>query len=143
MSEGYSTRDLAKIHFSIETRADGSTGMVGDAVLALDANGYIIKSTVVTNSDGSKTTTFGGYDEEGTLAFQNRITVSTDAQSTTTQFDDDGNGIYDRSQTDVTTIASGMRQRAVSNFDTDGSEKNCTPSRPLPMGATSLGLMPR
>ncbi|MER9313268.1 hypothetical protein NKI51_28995 [Mesorhizobium australicum] len=109
---------------SLFTRTDGTTGAVGDAVLMADPEGYIIKSTVVTNSDGSKATTLGGYDEEGTLAFQNRITVSTDAQSTTTQFDDDGNGIYDRSQTDVTTIASGIRQRAVSNFDTDGSLVN-------------------
>lgn len=103
------------------TRADGSTGAVGDAVLASDANGYIIKSTVVTNGDGSKTTTLAGYDKDGTLAFQNRITVSANEQSTTTQFDDDGNGTYERSQTDVTTLTSGVRQRVVSDFNTDGS----------------------
>ncbi|MER9313263.1 autotransporter adhesin family protein [Mesorhizobium australicum] len=106
------------------TKTDGTTGAVGDAVLASDANGYLIRSAVVTNDDGSKTATLGGYGKDGTLAFQNRITVSADGLSTTTQFDDDGNGIYDRSQTDVTTIASGMRQRAVSNFDTDGSLVN-------------------
>lgn len=103
------------------TRTDGSTGTVGDAILVSDANGYIIKSTVVTNGDGSKTTTLGGYDKDGTLAFQNRITLSANGMSTTTQFDDDGNGNYERSQTDVTTITAGVRQRVVSDFNTDGS----------------------
>ncbi|MBZ9678258.1 calcium-binding protein [Mesorhizobium sp. ES1-1] len=102
-------------------KTDGTTGAVGDALLASDANGYIIKSAFVTNGDGSKTTTLGGYNKDGTLAFQNRITVSADGLSTTTQFDDDGNGTYERSQTDVTTITAGVRQRTVSDFNTDGS----------------------
>jgi Ca2+-binding RTX toxin-like protein len=103
------------------TRTDGTNGAVGDAVLASDTNGYIIKSTVVTNGGGSRTTTLVGYDKDGTLAFQSRITVSADGLSKTAQFDDDGNGTYERSQTDVTTITAGVRQRVVSNFNTDGS----------------------
>ncbi|TPI52290.1 hypothetical protein FJ424_32800, partial [Mesorhizobium sp. B3-1-8] len=103
------------------TKTDGTIGAVGDAALASDADGYIIKSNTVTNGDGSKTTTLGGYDKDGTLAFQNRITVSADGLSTTTQFDDDGNGTYERSQTDVTTVTAGVRQRVVSDFNTDGS----------------------
>lgn len=103
------------------TRTDGSTGAVGDAILASDVNGYIVKTATVTNGDGSKTTTLGGYDKDGTLAFQNRITVSANSLSTATQFDDDGNGTYERSQTDVTTITAGVRQRVVSDFNTDGS----------------------
>ncbi|CDX34669.1 Outer membrane adhesin like proteiin [Mesorhizobium plurifarium] len=103
------------------TKTDGTTGAVGDAVLASDSNGYIIKTTTVTNGDGSKTTTLGGYDKDGTLGFQNRITVSAGGLSTTTQFDDDGNGTYERSQTDVTTVTAGVRQRVVSDFNTDGS----------------------
>ncbi|MER9020438.1 calcium-binding protein [Mesorhizobium sp. M0898] len=103
------------------TRTDGTTGTVGDAVLTADANGYIIKSTTVTNGDGSKTTDLAGYGKDGTLAFQNRITISADGLSTTTQFDDDGNGTYERSQSDVTTITAGVRKRVVSDFNTDGS----------------------
>ncbi|WP_171026469.1 calcium-binding protein [Mesorhizobium comanense] len=106
---------------AVYTKTDGSTGAVGNAVLASDANGYIIQSNTVTNGDGSKTTTLGGYDKDGTLAFQNRITVSADGLSKTTQFDDDGNGTYERSQTDVTSVAAGVRQRVVSDFNTDGS----------------------
>lgn len=103
------------------TKTDGTTGAVGDAALASDANSYIIKTTTVTNGDGSKTTTLGSYDRDGTLAFQNRITISADGLSTTTQFDDDGNGTYERSQSDVTTITAGVRKRVVSDFNTDGS----------------------
>ncbi|MCF6117139.1 adhesin [Mesorhizobium muleiense] len=103
------------------TKTDGTTGAVGDAVLASDANSYIIKATTITNGDGSKTTTLGGYDKDGTLAFQNRITVSANGLSTTTQFDDDGNGTYERSQTDVTTVTAGVRQRVITDFNTDGS----------------------
>lgn len=103
------------------TRTDGTTGTVGDAVLVSDADGYIIKSTTVTNGDGSKTNDLAGYGKDGTLAFQNRITVSADGLSTTTQFDDDGNGTYERSQSDITTITAGVRKRVVSDFNTDGS----------------------
>lgn len=103
------------------TKADGSTGAVGDAVLASEADGYIIKAIAVTNGDGSKTTTLGGYDKNGTLAFQNRITVSADGLSTARQFDDDGNGTYERSQSDVTKITAGVRQRVISDFNSDGS----------------------
>lgn len=103
------------------TRTDGTTGAVGDAVLVSDANGYVIKSTTVTNGDGSETTDLAGYGKDGKLAFQNRITVSANGLSTTTQFDDDGNGTFERSQSDVTTVTAGVRQRVVSNFNTDGS----------------------
>ncbi|ESZ55612.1 calcium-binding protein [Mesorhizobium sp. L103C120A0] len=103
------------------TKTDGSTGAVGNAILASDANGYILQSTTVTNGDGSKTTTLGGYDKDGTLAFRNRITVSADGLSKTTQFDNDGNGTYETSQTDVTTVTAGVRQRVVTDFNTDGS----------------------
>jgi hypothetical protein len=108
------------------TKSDGSTGAVGDAVLASDSNGYIIKSNLVTNADQSKTNTIQAYNADGSLAFQDLVTTSADGNSVLTQFDDDGNGTYDRSQTDVTTVASGVRTRAVTNFNADGSVLNST-----------------
>ncbi|WP_080761354.1 DUF4214 domain-containing protein [Rhizobium rhizogenes] len=109
------------------TKSDGTTGVVGDAVLASDSNGYIVKSTVVTNTDQSKTNTIQAYNADGSLAFQDLVTTSADGNSVTTKFDDDGNGTYDRSQTDVTTVAStGVRTRIVSNFNADGSLLNST-----------------
>jgi len=108
------------------TKSDGSTGAVGDAVLASDSNGYIVNSTVVTNADQSKTNTIQAYNADGSLAFQDLVTTSADGNSVSTKFDDDGNGIYDRSQTDVTTVASGVRTRVVTNFNADGSVLNST-----------------
>ncbi|MBB3571972.1 DUF4214 domain-containing protein [Rhizobium sp. BK491] len=108
------------------TKSDGSTGAVGDAVLASDSNGYIVNSTVVTNADQSKTNTIQAYNADGSLAFQDLVTTSAEGNSVLTQFDDDGNGTYDRSQTDVTTVASGVRTRAVTNFNADGSVLNST-----------------
>lgn len=106
------------------TKSDGTTGAVGDAVLAVDPNGYVIKTVATTNADGSKTLDLTGYNKDGTVAFRNRTVTSADGQSKTTQFDDDGNGTWDRSQTDVTTLVAGERKRVVSNFSADGSLKD-------------------
>ncbi|WP_245430292.1 DUF4214 domain-containing protein [Rhizobium tropici] len=111
---------------TIYTKSDGSTGTVGDAILASDSNGYIIKSTVVTNADQSNTNTIQAYNADGSLAFQDLVTTSADGNSVSTKFDDDGNGSYDRSQTDITTVASGVRTRVVTNFNADGSVLNST-----------------
>ncbi len=108
------------------TKSDGSTGAVGDAVLASDSNGYIVKSNLVTNADQSKTNTIQAYNADGSLAFQDLVTTSSDGNSVSTKFDDDGNGTYDRSQTDVTMVTSGVRTRVVTNFNADGSVLNST-----------------
>lgn len=103
------------------TKTDGTTGAVGDAVLSVDPNGYVIKTVTTANPDGSKTVDLTGYNKGGTVAFRNRTVTSADGQTKTTQFDDDGNGTWDRSQTDVTTLVAGERQRVISNFNADGS----------------------
>lgn len=104
------------------TKSDGTTGIVGDAVLSNETDSHIIKNTVVVNADQSSTRTILGYNADGTLAFQNLVTTSADGRTVQTKFDDDGNGTYDRSQTDVTTVAaSGERTRVISNFNADGS----------------------
>ncbi|WP_018011479.1 hypothetical protein [Sinorhizobium medicae] len=109
------------------TRTDGSTGTVGDAALAVDGNGYLIRRSSETSADGSTTEDVFGYSPDGRLAFRNLITRSADGQSTHTQFDDDGNGTFDRSQRiEVTTDAGGNRHRVVSNFNADGSLRDRT-----------------
>ncbi|WP_260696710.1 beta strand repeat-containing protein [Rhizobium laguerreae] len=104
------------------TRADGSTGTVGDAKLANDDAAYVVKTTSVTKPDNSVEKTIFAYNADGSLAFRNVITTSGDGRSVQTQFDDDGNGTFDRSQTNVlTTDASGVQTKTVSNFNADGS----------------------
>ncbi|WP_288192343.1 hypothetical protein [uncultured Phyllobacterium sp.] len=104
------------------TRTDGTKGKVGDAVLAQDPNGYIIKRTATTNADGTVTEDILAYNKDGSLAFRNLITRSADGNSIRTQFDDDGNGTFDRSQTDNLVIGGdGTRTRTISNLNADGS----------------------
>lgn len=109
------------------TRTDGTTGAVGDALLVADNNGYKLERTTAANADGSSTELILGYDPGGSLAFRNLVTRSADGRTVFTQFDDDGNGIYDRSQSKVTTVsASGQRTEVVENFNADGSLLNRT-----------------
>ncbi|TAX37425.1 hypothetical protein ELI06_20210 [Rhizobium leguminosarum] len=104
------------------TRTDGTTGAVGDAQLMGDNAGYIVKTTTITKADSSVEKTILAYNKDGSLAFRNVVTTSADGLSIQTQFDDDGNGTFDRSQTNVLTIdASGVQTKTVSNFNTDGS----------------------
>ncbi|WP_026620379.1 hypothetical protein M728_004036 (plasmid) [Ensifer sp. WSM1721] len=104
------------------TRTDGTHGAVGDAVLAADGTGYIIKRNTVTNADGSTTTEISGFNKAGGLAFRELVTISSDKSTTTTRYDDDGNGTFDRSQTSILTIgADGARTRVVSDSAGDGS----------------------
>ncbi|MGO4568692.1 adhesin [Rhizobium sp. 2YAF20] len=107
------------------TKSDGSTGAVGDAAFATDANGYVISRHATANGDGSTNEQILGYDASGALAFQNTVVTSADGHSITTSFDDDGNGTFDRSQTDVSVVnADGTRTHMVANFNADGSLVN-------------------
>jgi hypothetical protein len=119
------------------TRTDGSTGTVGDARLVADDNGYIIRRSTTTNADGSVTDDILGYTPDGRLAFRNLITRSADGQSTVTQYDDDGNGTFDRSQqVELTTDADGSRTRTVSNFNADVSLRDRTVTVTSAVGRT-------
>ncbi|WP_156585590.1 hypothetical protein [Ensifer sp. Root31] len=109
------------------TRTDGTKGEVGDAILASDSTGYLVTRSVVANADGSTTTEISAFNKAGALAFRERVTLSADKANTTTDFDEDGNGSYDRRQTCALTIgADGSRTTVVSNFAKDGSLASST-----------------
>lgn len=109
------------------TKSDGSTGQVGDATLATDANGYLIHQTQTTNGDGSITTDILGYNADGSEAFENVVTVSANGASKTTRYDDNGDGVFDRSQTDNTVAnADGSSTETISDFNADSSLKDRT-----------------
>ncbi|MBB4237217.1 hypothetical protein GGD57_003817, partial [Rhizobium esperanzae] len=104
------------------TRADGTTGTVGDAQLVANNSAYIVRTTSTTKADSSIEKTILAYNKDGSLAFRNVVTTSADGKSVQTQFDDDGNGTFDRSQTNMLTAdASGLQTKTVSNFNADGS----------------------
>jgi len=104
------------------TRTDGTTGTAGDAVLASDAAGYRLARGKVVKADGSVIETVAGFDRGGSLAFTNEITTSADGRTVQTRFDDNGDGVFDRSQVDALAVSTGgTRTRTVSDYNGDGT----------------------
>jgi hypothetical protein len=111
------------------TRTDGTTGLVGDAVMPAETAGYRIKRNKVTNADQSTTETVAGFNRDGSIAFTNQITASADGKRVLTRFDDNGDGVFDRSQSnDLVVSTDGTRTRTVSSFNGDGSLRDKTVS---------------
>ncbi|MGV2021216.1 hypothetical protein [Agrobacterium sp. 22-223-1] len=104
------------------TRSDGSTGMVGDAILANEEKDYKISRSTMKNSDGTSSELIVGYAIDGNLAFRNLVTRSLDDSTVTTKFDDNGDGVFDRSQSKTISIEkSGSRIETIKNFNADSS----------------------
>jgi len=111
------------------TKSDGTKGQVGDAILAVDSNGYLIRQTQTTNAGGSVTTDIGGSNADGSKAFENVVTLSANGLSKTIKYDDNGDGVFDRSQTVVSVVNSdGSTTQTTSDFNADGSLKDRTAS---------------
>lgn len=109
------------------TKADGTKGQVGDAVLATDSQGYLIHQTQTTSAGGSVATDIVGSNADGSKAFENVSTLSADGLTRTISYDDNGDGIFDRSQSIVTAAnADGSLTRTTSDFNADGSLKDRT-----------------
>ncbi|MFS8123583.1 adhesin [Rhizobium sp. BR 250] len=109
------------------TRVDGSTGAVGDAILASEQDGYKLDRTVTADADGSSSELIVGYTKDGRIAFRNLVTKSSDGSTVTTNFDDDGDGTYDRRQTKSSyTTEDGSYVEIVTNFNADNSIANST-----------------
>lgn len=109
------------------SKVDGSTGAVGDAVLASRQEAYKLDRTVTHNADGSSSELIVGHAKDGQIAFRNLVTKSSDGSTVTTNFDDDGDGVYDRRQTKLSyTIEDGSFVEIVANFNADNSIANST-----------------
>ncbi|MBZ9840490.1 adhesin [Mesorhizobium sp. CA3] len=109
------------------TKSDGTTGQVGDAILASDSNGYLINQAQTTNADGSVTKDILGYNTDGSKAFENVVTVSANGQNKTTRYDDNGDGVFDRNQTDIIVLnADGSSTETITDLNADGSKADAT-----------------
>ena len=94
------------------TRADGSDGTAATATLNVGIDGYKVEQTTTTSADGATTVTSRAFDANGPLASETDRTVSADGLTVTTTFDDNGDGVVDRTLTDVTVVdADGGRTR--------------------------------
>lgn len=107
------------------TRTDGTTGAASDAILASEQEAYKLDRTVTTNADGSSSELIIGYAKDGRIAFRNLVTKSADGSTVTTNFDDNGDGVYDRRQTKLSYIVEdGSFVEIVVNFNADNSIAN-------------------
>lgn len=107
------------------TRTDGTTGAASDAILASEQEAYKLDRTVTTNTDGSSSELIIGYAKDGRIAFRNLVTKSADGSTVTTNFDDNGDGVYDRRQTKLSYIVEdGSFVEIVVNFNADNSIAN-------------------
>ena len=119
------------------TRSDGSTGLVGDAVLSAAPQGYRIARTGSAEGDGSTTAVQAGYAADGRLAWRLSSTRSADGASQTTSYDDDGDGIVERRQLSRQLVAAdGSRSLDVADFAADGSLQKKTLTTQSPDGLT-------
>ena len=80
------------------TKTDGSTGLLGDATLKFDIDGYLVTETVTTNANGSTTIETIARDAAGNLEKKTVVTTSADGLTRTLAFDDNGDGVNDRVQ---------------------------------------------
>ena len=103
------------------TRADGSTGTATSVTFKQVAAGSVLETPLITqNPDGSTTVDNVTVHPDGSLATETISTTSADGLTKTLAFDDAGNGIIDRRQTDDTVVgADGSKTETVS--DTNGS----------------------
>ena len=103
------------------TKTDGTTGTAASVTFAAEAGGTVLETPLVTvNPDGSTTIDDATVNPDGSLASETISTTSADGLTKTIAFDDAGNGIIDRRQTDDTVVgADGSKTETVS--DTNGA----------------------
>ncbi|MVA35473.1 beta strand repeat-containing protein [Agrobacterium vitis] len=104
------------------TKSDGSTGTAADAVFSYDPDGYLVKQTRAKNTDGTSTLDSKSFNANGTLASETLSTYSADGNTVTRKFDDNGDGVFNRTQTDTkTTNSDGSLTETIRNYDSSGT----------------------
>jgi len=78
------------------TRADGTTGTVGDMLLAAEAEGHRVEQVETVDSADTRSLTTTAYATDGSKAYEILSVVSADGLSVTNRYDDDGDVVIDR-----------------------------------------------
>jgi uncharacterized metal-binding protein len=103
------------------TRTDGTTRAAATVTFAADAEGHAIRTTKTVNPDGSTTVVNRMLAADGSLASEILSKISSNGLTRTMTFDNDGDGVVDRRQTDVTVVnGDGSRTQTLSNSDQAG-----------------------
>ena len=121
------------------TRADGSTGTDTSVTFKQMAAGSVLETPLITqNPDGSTTVDNVTVHPDGSLATETISTTSADGLTKTLAFDDAGNGIIDRRQTDDTVVgADGSKTETVSDTNGSGVLEEAPLRQPRPTSAVS------
>jgi hypothetical protein len=102
------------------TRADGSTGRAADAVLKADTQGALVSRATTQDSAGATTTVTTARGRDGALTAVTTRVVQADGSSERLDFDDDGDGVLDRTQTITRATNNGRRSETTREFDQAG-----------------------
>ncbi|WP_208860676.1 DUF4214 domain-containing protein, partial [Pseudovibrio ascidiaceicola] len=99
------------------TRADGTTGTVGDMKLAAESQGYRVEQVESIDGAGARTLITTAYESDGSKAYEIHSVTSADGLVLTNRYDDNGDGVTNRIQTIVTVVGSdSSRTQTESNF---------------------------
>ncbi|WP_306140799.1 DUF4214 domain-containing protein [Roseibium sp. MMSF_3412] len=86
------------------TRSDGTTGTVGDMLLASEVQGHRVEQVETADGSGNRLLTSTAYAADGSKAYEIQSTFSPDGLNVTNRYDDNGDGVVDRIQTIVTVV---------------------------------------
>ncbi len=99
-------------------RSDGTTGTVGDMLLASEAQGHRVEQVETTDGSGNRVLTSTAYAADGSKAYEIHSVVSPDGLNITNRYDDNGDGVTDRIQTIVTVVnPDGSRTETETNLN--------------------------
>ncbi|MBG6163791.1 hypothetical protein IWQ54_003462 [Labrenzia sp. EL_195] len=99
-------------------RSDGTTGTVGDMLLASEAQGHRVEQVESTDGSGNRVLTSTAYAADGSKAYEIHSVVSPDGLNVTNRYDDNGDGVTDRIQTIVTVVnPDGSRTETETNLN--------------------------
>ncbi|MCP4318481.1 MAG: hypothetical protein GY789_21300, partial [Hyphomicrobiales bacterium] len=81
------------------TRSDGTTGTVGDMLLAAEAQGHRVEQVESTDGSGNRVVDITAYNADGLVDYAFNSVTSPDGAQITNRYDDNGDGVTDRIQT--------------------------------------------
>jgi Ca2+-binding RTX toxin-like protein len=102
------------------TRTNGTTGVAADASLVFDAEGVNTSVLTTQNADGSTTILTIAKARDGSISATTKRTITANGLNETLVFDDDGDGVTDRSQTIARTTSGTQKIETTREFDEAG-----------------------
>lgn len=80
------------------TRSNGTTGTVGDTILAAEARGHRVDQTETTDGSGNRVVTLTAFAADGRIEYEIHSVTAPDGSQITNRYDDNGDGVVDRIQ---------------------------------------------